>query len=90
MYREHHHRETGGELLEELQPRLVGHRDVADADSRPAAGQAGKGVAGGAEFGDHLQVGLQIEQLGKTGSDDLVIVDEGNFYHDVSLKFGAS
>lgn len=43
-----------------------------------------------AEFGDHLQVGLQIEQLGKTGSDDLVIVDEGNFYHDVSLKFGTS
>ena len=39
--REHHYREAGGELLEELQPRLVGHRDITDADPGPAAGQPG-------------------------------------------------
>ncbi len=54
-----------------------------------AAGQSRQRLGGGAEFGHHPQVGFEIEQLGKAGADDLVIVDEGNLYHDVSLKSAA-
>ncbi len=89
VHRQHHHGEARRQALEQVQPGLIRHGDVAHAQLGAAAGQTRQGFFGAAKLGNDPQIGLEVEQLGKAGADDLVIVDEGNFYHDVGLKAAA-
>lgn len=81
MDREHHDRHPFRQLAQQLKSGEIRHRDIADTDLDTAPGQTCQRLTTGAELRHHLKIRLKVQQLGKSGADDEVVVDKGDGGH---------